>query len=242
MGFEEPKVALVAFDFDGTLIEGDAGVRFARYATGKRYRAAVKKGIGAALEVARVNVEAAGLLARGASAHLRYELGDVDRRGMVERAYEGFAGRDAAWVRREMDAFARQRLPAWVRSDMIDQLRYHEKRGDHVVILSTGPHGLIWPLREALGLAAEVVACRLRDVDGVLTGRVEGPLDGSGKAMRLQALAKRGGFPLEDAWAYGDHEDDAPVLSRVGNAFAVHPTNRLRRIARRRGWPILYNG
>lgn len=235
-------MALVAFDFDGTLIEGDAGVRFATYATGKRYRRAAKKGVDGAFELARVNLAAVGLVARGASAHLRYELGELDRRGLVERAYEGFKGHDASWIRSEMDAFARERLPAWVRSDIVDQLRDHVDRGDHVVILSTGPHALIWPLRDALGLDVEVVACRLRERDGVLTGRVEGPLNGADKAIRLQALSKRGGFSLEEAWAYGDHEDDAAVLSRVGNAFAVHPTKRMRRIARQRGWPILHDG
>ncbi len=235
-------MVLVAFDFDGTLIEGDAGVRFAQWLTGKGYREAVGEGLGGVLDLARLNVSTAGLLARGARVRLGYRFGGLDRRGMVERAYAGFRGRDAGWIREEMDRYARDQLPGLLREDIVGQLRHHVERGDHVVVLSTGLHRLIWPLREVLGVDFEVVACRLREQGGELTGRVEGPLDGGDKVVRLQSLAKRRGHDLGEAWAYADHENDAAVLARVGEAFAVHPTSRLWRIARREGWPILYDG
>lgn len=235
-------VALVAFDFDGTLVEGDAGVHFARYLVGERYKTAAGSGLGGILDFARLNLATTGLLARSAGVRLSYKLGELDRRGMVEKAYEGFRGQNAAWIREEMETYAREALPGLLREDLVDQLRHHVERGDHVVILSTGLHGLIWPLRETLGVDVEVVACRLREQKGSLTGRVEGPLDASDKIVRLHSLAKRTGHSLEEAWAYGDHEDDARLLARVGEAFAVHPTSRMWRIARREGWPILYDG
>lgn len=237
------RVSLVAFDFDNTLIDGDAGVLFARDLTVSRYRRALDLDpLEAALEIVRLNATAARLLVGAARTQLRYELGEVDRRSVVETAYQGFEGLDAEAIREAMRRFAREELPDRLRDGVVEQLEHHVDRGDHVAIVSTGIHDLIWPLKEAMGWDdVEVVACRLLVDDGRLTGRAEGPLDGNDKLTRLRALAKRRDHDLDEAWAYGDHENDAVVLEHVGNPVAVHPTARMLALARRRGWPILYD-
>ncbi len=232
----------MAFDFDNTLVDGDAGVLFGRHVTRRRYLDAVTqnplKGI---RDVTRLNLKTAGLVARGLTLNLRYELGHLDRHGMIEQAYRGFEGLDADEVEDAMARYAREHLPEHLREDVVEQLHHHADQGDHVVVVSTGVHDLIWPLREVLGVDIEVVACRLRRRDGTLTGTVEGPLNGAEKATRIMAIAKRRGHDLDEAWAYGDHEDDAVILEMVGNPVAVHPTRRLKQIARRKGWPMLYD-
>lgn len=234
-------MSLVVFDFDNTLVDGDAGVLFARHLTAQRYRRALDLSpLEAAVEVARLNATALKLLATGAGVHLGYELGHLDRREMVEHAYRGFEGLDADAARTALEAFARDELVDHVRPGIAGQLEHHVERGDRVAIVSTGLHALIWPLQDELGWDVEVVATRLLEEDGRLTGTVEGPLDGAEKLTRVKALANRNDLNLEDAWAYGDHEDDAVILERVGNPVAVHPTARLLLMARKRGWTILH--
>lgn len=233
-------MSLVAFDFDGTLIDGDAGVLFARHLTGKRYLETLTQNpLRSARELTRLNFHTVRLLYRGLSIRLGYRMGEMDRHDVVEQAYQGFEGFDASWVSQELASYARKHLPKHLREGAVDQLRHHVETGDHVVVLSTGLHDLIWPLREVLGLDFEVVACRLRERDGELTGTVEGPMNGEEKATRLVAIAKRRGHDLEEAWAYGDHEDDRVLLEMVGNPVAVAPTRHMRRVARRKDWPIL---
>lgn len=234
-------MSLVVFDFDNTLVDGDAGVLFARHFTAKRYRRALGLSpFEAARELTRLNATALKLLATGAGVHVGYELGQLDRREMVEHAYRGFEGLDADAARDALETFARGKLVDRVREDIAGQLEHHVDRGDRVAIISTGLHELIWPLQDELGWDVEVVATHLDEEDGRLTGRAEGPLDGAEKLTRVKALANRNDLSLEDAWAYGDHEDDAVILERVGNPVAVHPTARLLLIARKRGWTILH--
>ena len=38
---------------------------------------------------------------------------------------------------------------------------------------------------------------------------------------------------------YSDHASDAPVLEWADEPFAVNPHRKLRRLSRRRGWPML---
>lgn len=240
-GLSGRPVSLAAFDFDGTLIDGDAGVHFARHLLTRGYLDALVDGglVDRLKRLAKLNWDTSRLVYKHLSLHLRYELGELDRHGMVERAYEGFEGTDADLIQDEMARFARDKLPRKLRPDVVDQLEHHIDQDDHAVVLSTGLHGLIWPLRDVLDLDFEVVACRLKRDGGELTGAVEGPMSGAEKATRMVAIARRRGHALDEAFAYGDHEDDAHLLKMVGNPVAVHPTDRMRHLARRKGWPVL---
>lgn len=235
-------MTLVAFDFDGTIVDGDAGVHFAKNQLLHGYLDAWKHGLTRGIvETTRVNLNALSLIARGLWVHGRYNWGSYDRHRMVERAYQGFAGVDAQDARQGLARFAREVLPGKLRDGVVEQMREHANRGDHVVVVSTGVRDLIWPLRDELGIDFEVVACRLREEEGALTGTVEGPLNGAEKWTRILAIAKRRGHDIQEAWAYADHEDDKLILEMVGNPVAVHPTRSLERIAKERGWPILYD-
>lgn len=234
-------VSLAVFDFDGTLIEGDAGVHFARHMIQQGYLDALTDGSLAsrAAEVTRMNLRTARLVWDNVRLHAGYKGGEIDRREMVERAYGHFAGLERETVEEEMDRFAREKLPRKLRPDTVRLLGDHADDGDHVAVLSTGLQRLIWPIREAIGHDFETVACQLKDEDGTLTGRVEGPLTGAEKATRLVAVARRRGHDLDEAYAYADHETDAAMLEIVGNPVVVHPTDALRRRARKKGWEIV---
>lgn len=235
-------MSLVAFDFDGTLVDGDAGVLFARHMLGRGYLDALTQDpLSAVKQVTELNLRTISLVTRGLSVEMRYRRGEIDRHDMVEQAYLGFAGEESEPVHEALDRYAREHLADRLRDGVIEQMEHHIDQGDHVVVVSTGLRDLIWPLRDVLGLDFEVVACRLRERDGQLTGTVEGPLNGQEKLTRMIAVAKRRGHDLDEAWAYTDHEDDAIILDQVGNPVAVHPTRQLRAIARRRGWPVMYD-
>lgn len=84
----------------------------------------------------------------------------------------------------------------------------------------------------ALGTVAE-------HKSGHYTGRLVGDLlHGEAKVVAVRDLASRTGLKLEDCFAYGDSMNDAPMLSAVGHPCAVNPDGRLRRHAKRLGWPI----
>ena len=76
--------------------------------------------------------------------------------------------------------------------------------------------------------------------DGILTGNTRGPICTDGhKRDHAQRLADELGMDLPASSAYGNHQADIPLLDLVGNAYAVEPTDELRKVAMERGWPIL---
>ncbi|WGW10971.1 HAD-IB family hydrolase [Saxibacter everestensis] len=96
---------------------------------------------------------------------------------------------------------------------------------------------------------AEVIAARLgvtgglgtvaEHVDGVYTGQLTGQvLHGEAKAAAVQALAAEHGFDLSISYAYSDSANDIPMLSLVGNPFAINPDLKLRIYAEAHGWEV----
>jgi HAD superfamily hydrolase (TIGR01490 family) len=116
-------------------------------------------------------------------------------------------------------------------------LRRHLDAGDFCIVLSASPHELVEAVTTALG-AHRAVGTRLEVVDGVLTGRLDGPFCyGTGK---LEALEREiGRIDLATATAYADSGSDLPLLEHCGIAVAVNPDAELRRWAIREGWPVV---
>jgi len=73
----------------------------------------------------------------------------------------------------------------------------------------------------------------------LFTGQIIEPLCyGLGKIERTARLAEREGFRLEDASFYSDSITDLPLLEVVKVPIVINPDRRLRKIAKKRGWPI----
>lgn len=123
---------------------------------------------------------------------------------------------------------------------ILDRLEEHRRQGHVLVLLSAS---LDYVLHDAFkDLRFDHLLCsRLEEnAEGVLTGRIDGPLCASEtKARYAQRLADEMGIDLSQSHAYGDHHSDIPILSLVGNPVAVAPTKALRAHAEERSWPII---
>jgi putative phosphoserine phosphatase/1-acylglycerol-3-phosphate O-acyltransferase len=76
-------------------------------------------------------------------------------------------------------------------------------------------------------------------VNGVFTGRIIEPLCyAAGKVYWAEAYAHEQGVDLDRSFFYTDSISDMPMLQRVGCPVVVNPDYRLRRYARRQGWPV----
>ncbi len=158
--------------------------------------------------------------------------------------------RNMGWVLRGLSHDEMNRVMEWVadnyviprtRMDVLDRVRQHREKGDHVILLS----GTFEPLAVALTdwVGADVaLGMRLEIRDGRCTGRTLPPLpQGRGKLERLQMYLRETGLQcdLNAAHAYADSQSDLPVLEAVGHPVAVYPDPVLARVAQERGWPII---
>ena len=76
--------------------------------------------------------------------------------------------------------------------------------------------------------------------DGCYTGRLAGTLCyGPGKLEQASRFAAERGETLAASAFYTDSASDLPVLEAVGAPVAVNPDPRLRRVASKRGWPVV---
>src|SRR5262249_43444397 len=117
-----------------------------------------------------------------------------------------------------------------------ERVRDHERQGHRIVLLTGGLDFVMQPLAEYLR-ADELIATRLVERDGVLTGELDGaPIADAHKATLIRTYAQRHSIDIGSSFAYGNSLGDAPMLECVGNAVAVNSDHRLRRLAGLRGW------
>ena len=94
--------------------------------------------------------------------------------------------------------------------------------GFHVALVSGGFLEVVQPLANELGIT-EVRANRLEVVDGVLTGRLIGPIiDRIGKASALRDFAEKYKVPMSRTIAVGDGANDLDMLSAAALGIAFN--------------------
>lgn len=121
----------------------------------------------------------------------------------------------------------------------------HRDAGRPLVLATTTPADLVWPLAEKLGFD-DVVATRYaskEDAYGVrrYTGRLDGQFCWSvGKLLAVRRWAGDHDVDLKSSYAYSDSIYDLPLLGAVGHPTVVNPDYRLLPAALLRRWPIVH--
>ena len=118
-------------------------------------------------------------------------------------------------------------------------IQEHKAAGRPVVLATTTPHDLVWPLAERLDFD-DVIATRYAEDGGSYTGRLEGEFVwATGKLSAVKRWAATNDVAMRDSYAYSDSVYDMPLLSAVGHPYAVNPDIRLHALALVRRWPVL---
>jgi len=168
----------------------------------------------------------------------KYHLSLIDLQHVATK----LAAQMEGWIERD---FA-ERCRGWVEAEVLPlvvpgahgQIEKHRAEGHVVAILSTSPTYVTRPIADALGIE-EVISTKFEVVGGQFTGKLVGPACvGKGKVYWAEDLGARREVDLAQSWFYTDSYTDMPMLERVGNRVIVNPDPRLKRTAKRRGWPV----
>ena len=217
-GPQGPEVGAF-FDFDGTLIDG--------YSATLYFRERLTTGQIGPAELFGTLVEVFNMTSRG---H------DVTR--LVEVALQSLAGREVADLEQFATEMWRTRIAPKVYPDARRLVAAHLKAGHTVALASSATRF------QAASAAADldiphILVTEIEDEDGVLTGRVSGPiLWGPGKAQAVREFAAEQGVDLGESYAYGNGAEDVPYLEVVGRPRPLNPDGGLTRAAEERGWPV----
>ncbi len=208
------------FDMDRTLLDASSSQLYARY-------------------LYRIGQMGRGELARVAWWGILSTLGVLDMHNLIPRLVASAAGDDEQEMRDSCDR--------WFADDVVPHLTErgrqrvadHQAQGHVVAIVSASTQYVVRPMAAYLGIAGQYVCTRLESKDGRLSGDVVPPVCyGSGKVVWAERFAAEYGVDLSASYFYTDSITDLPLLERVGQPVAVNPDLRLRRLARRQGWPI----
>jgi HAD superfamily hydrolase (TIGR01490 family) len=171
---------------------------------------------------------------------LRYSLGAADLEEPIRRTVATLVGQREDEMRERARLFYERMVRHLYRPGALAAVGEHRGAGDRLVLLTSSSNYVSELVCRDLGL--DDFICNRFEVDerGCYTGRPVEPLCfGPGKVSLAERYAGSCGERLADCAFYTDSSSDLPMLEAVGRPVAVHPDPRLRRVARRRGWPAL---
>lgn len=120
------------------------------------------------------------------------------------------------------------------------QVRASRERGRRVALATSSLDLIVRPLADELGIE-DIIASSLEFRDGLCTGRFLGePLLRDRKRQSVLRYLGARGEQVKDCAFYTDSVNDLSLLEAVGEPVTVNPDPALRRLARRRGWPVLH--
>jgi phosphatidylglycerophosphatase C len=186
-----PNRNLALFDFDGTITSADTFTPFLYFASNR-------------VQSVRQSVRLAPKI-------LGYKLGLVPATKMrALAASAAFRGRSEAELRALGATYAERVLPGVIRPHALERIRWHQQRGDRIVVVSASLAVYVGAWAQPLGL--DVIATELSAEDGVLTGGYDGgDCAGPEKARRVEARYPPSGYSR--VYAYGDTSEDDALLA-----------------------------
>lgn len=174
--------------------------------------------------------------------YAHYQAGTLDIHDYVRFATEAARLKGPEAAQQAHERFMREVVVPAIRQEARELVERHRAAGDDIAIVTATNEFVTGPIAQALGVQ-ELIAVRLaRGADGWITGEIDGmPSMREGKVHRVQEwLAARGlGWDSAEITFYSDSVNDLPLLERVHIPVATNPDERLRAIARERGWRIL---
>ncbi|MGP0018144.1 MAG: HAD family hydrolase [Candidatus Sulfotelmatobacter sp.] len=211
----EPRVA--AFDCDGTLWSGDAGVTFFDWE--------IERGIVS-------DKVAQSMRAR----YTEYQAGKVSEDDMCGEMVTMHKGIAEAVMMQVATEFMARVFPGRIFAEMRELVERLRQDGCEVWAVSSSNEWVIRAGMRQFGIPEDrILAAKVHLENGVITDRLVRVPSGPGKTEALREVAKRN----VDA-AFGNSRWDADMLAAAKHGFAVNPNPDLEEMARLRGWPIYF--
>ncbi|MGB1586299.1 MAG: HAD family hydrolase [Thermoplasmatota archaeon] len=230
------------FDFDNTIIHGDAGPLLGVHMFQRRKARIEDRPHGPVRAVRKTAMwsQVGPFLAWMGVQSALYKARAVRRSTVVRSAYKGFKGVPVAVMDAVLDDFVASEVAPRIYPEVVAEMEQHAAQGRTNVIITTGMERLVRRVLPFLPEGTQVIGCQLEEHEGRFTGRVEdGPLYGQDKANIILAMCKATGTNPKQCYGYTDHFSDHQMLDAVGHGICINPAPRLTRMATQRNWRIM---
>jgi len=215
------KQSAAFFDLDRTLIDVNSALLYAKHEFRNR----------------RISV---WMVLKTAFWSLLYHLSILNMEDAYKHAARHYIGEDDDTLEKLSSRWFQTEVAHRLQPGAQLALAHHRERGEPLVLLSNTSCYVARAAISEYGLDDWLANQFPLDDSGRLTGALVSPLCyGEGKVTHAERWAQENDIDLETSTFYTDSLSDLPMLERVGNPRIVNPDPRLRRLARRRKWPIL---
>ena len=208
------------FDLDRTLLRCNSGARWMQFL---RERGEV----------------GTWMMVRSALWLLKYELSILDLETLATGLIADMRGGLEAEMREKAAIFWEREVRPALSPLALAALAAHRAQEHVLALLTSTTQFIAEPVAQHIQVE-HILCTRLHVADGRFLGTCERPTCyGSGKLVHAERFAADHLIDLSQSYFYTDSYSDLPMLQKVGAPRVVNPDRRLRRHARRSGWPIL---
>jgi HAD superfamily hydrolase (TIGR01490 family) len=213
-----PESGLAFYDFDGTLVSTNVV---------NQYAWCIKKSN--PLKLVKLLLSVPFLLA----------LDAYSRQAFNVVFFKEYRGMKKDWLESVAPEMFETLIGPAIFAGARELLESDEREGYRSVLVTGTLSTTLGPVIKALGFT-EVICNHLEFRQGEATGKlIEPVIAGDAKVKSIKQLCEKYKVSPADCRAYSDSLSDLPMLEAVGHPFATNPDRRLRRLAEKRGWPIL---
>ena len=210
---KECKV-LALFDFCETLVDFQSAERYLQLVA--KYRDNIKRSRGIRY---RIYMKLRNKIEK----RLKRMLPKSWRKSFIKSRVDFEILRDLEVIEAERIAqeFFETELLSHLNNHVIERIRYHQKLGHTIVIVSGGFEIYIRIFANHFNIPY-VVAVSLEKCDGILSGNMDGiHTMEHRKLYKLKQTINLSNYNLKESYAYSDCPSDIPLLSLVGNSVVV---------------------
>jgi len=180
-------------------------------------------------------------LASALKVQRQYKKGDEPRvsvkLAMMRRSMQGLSKERLI---AEAVKFAQREVPDKMRPGGLRQIKAHQDAGDKVVIISAAADIIVREIAIRLGVEDYMGTDMSWDSDGIVEMRFASPnCYGPEKVNRLKTyLETKPEYQNLPSIFYSDSHSDLPLMLHCDEAIAVHPSEKLKILAKEHDFPV----
>ena len=214
-------MALAIFDLDKTLINGDSDFLWGEFMS----------------EIGAVDEKTYQV--KNQYFFDQYALGKLNINEYLEFCLEPLSQNNRTTLDGWHQRFMQKKIEKILLPKAQQVVNQHKAKGDTVLVITATNSFVTAPIVERYGID-NLLATNPEVKQGQFTGKVEGePCFQQGKITHLNKWLEKTGKEMSGAYFYSDSHNDLPMLELVDNPVVVHGDDKLKTIAKQRGWPSI---
>ena len=215
------KPALVIFDLDNTILNGDSDYAMINYLV---HTQALDESAG---KQNQIFIE-------------DYQRGELDFDAYTTFALSAYIGMTRSEINEYMLPFVAKVIEPMINTLALKIIHDHGDRGDTILLASATNELIVQPIAKRLDIQ-NVIGTQVKFINDKCTGEYIPPSAlGEGKLQIVQQWMKKNNFDdFSDTTFYSDSINDLPLLEAVDFPKAVNPDAMLEKISLERGWEII---